>query len=261
MVENVIKETWPSGIQMQKDKEVLGEMVHYININEIINRIVRKLSGINLRLVGVINIKGGTDSLFFIEDPRSNAQFSSISLYPSNQKEESLCVKNRLMFRGCPPTTPSSCSYIFLYKRTSVTNTDHILLINFSPGDQELLKTCIMQNYLPGVARVWQDLPGVEGNNVTFDLAGSPWSSHGGGLHARSLLGHLFAAAINIGFQIVGSSDLYSNNRPESHIIHLIKMPTQSIIEKNLLPSIEEVIAMARSFLGLLTNHSAQKEL
>jgi len=275
MVENVIKETWPSGIQMQKDKEVLGEMVHYIkmnghpwyadeefnpniNNNEIINRIVRKLSGINLRLVGVINIKGGTDSLFFIEDPRSNAQFSSISLYPSNQKEESLCVKNRLMFRGCPPTTPSSCSSIFLYKRTSVTNTDHILLINFSPGDQELLKTCIMQNYLPGVAGVWQDLPGVEGNNVTFNLVGSPWSSHGGSLHARSLFVHLFAAAINLGFQIVGSSDcLYSNNL-DSHIIHLVKMPTQSKIEKNLLPSIEEVIAMARSFLGLLTNHSAQ---
>merc|ERR1719350_1939536 len=53
--------------------------------------IVQNLSKINLRLVGGINIKGGTDSLFFIEDPGSNAQFSSISL----------CQKNRLRLVDC----------------------------------------------------------------------------------------------------------------------------------------------------------------
>jgi len=275
MAENAIKETWPSGIQMQKDKEVLGHTVHYIKMNgypwdkneefnpnidnnRIINRIIGKLSGINLRLVGVINIKGGTDSLFFIEDPQSNAQCSSISLFPSNRKEESQFEKRMFMFRGCPPTTRPSVSCISLHKGISLT--DYILLINFSPGDKELLKSCIMQNYLPGVARVWQKKIGVEDNIVKFDLVGSPWSSHGGGLHARSLLVHLFAAAINLGFQIVGASTDVDVD-VDSHFIYLAKMPTQSKIEKNLLPSNEEVMAMARRFLGLLTNHFAQKEL
>ena len=125
-----------------------------------------------------------------------------------------------------------------------------------------------MQNYLPGVARV--DASDVEVNSVKFELVGSPWRNHSGGLHARSLLVQLFAAAINLGFQIVASADVSSRYRKpdkgsdyplDVHSIFLVKMPTQSKIEKNLLPSIEEVIAMARSFLGLLTNHSAQKEL
>ena len=332
MVESAIKEAWPSGIQMQEDKEVLGHTVHDIKMNgrpwwtseanidnnRIINRIVGNLSRINLRLVGGINIKGGTDSLFFIEDPGSNAQFSSISLCQRNRlrlvdcKEESQSVrqaiansgfriedesekehhakmklngspwhcsgaeavqsrqlvariseaflqrgwaltdaidisrreddKSMLLFRRCAPTTARfSC--------ICLTSTDHLRLINFSPGDQELLKTCIMQNYLPGVARV--DASGDEGNSVKFDLMGSPWSSHGGGLHARSLLVHLFAAAINLGFQIVASADVSSKyarreNSPDYpldvHSIYLVKMPTQGKIEQNLLPTYEEAM-------------------
>ena len=332
MVESAIKEAWPSGIQMQEDKEVLGHTVHDIKMNgrpwwtseanidnnRIINRIVGNLSRINLRLVGGINIKGGTDSLFFIEDPGSNAQFSSISLCQRNRlrvadcKEESQSVrqaiansgfriedesekehhakmklngspwhcsgaeavqsrqlvariseaflqrgwaltdaidisrreddKSMLLFRRCAPTTARfSC--------ICLTSTDHLRLINFSPGDQELLKTCIMQNYLPGVARV--DASGDEGNSVKFDLMGSPWSSHGGGLHARSLLVHLFAAAINLGFQIVASADVSSKyarreNSPDYpldvHSIYLVKMPAQGKIEQNLLPTYEEAM-------------------
>merc|ERR1712055_541287 len=105
MVENAIKDAWPSGIQREEEQEVLGQTVHDIKMNgypwrtseanidnnRIINRIVGNLSRINLRLVGGINIKGGTDSLFFIEDPGSNAQFSSISL----------CHFNRLRLIDC----------------------------------------------------------------------------------------------------------------------------------------------------------------
>jgi len=357
MVENAIKDTWPKGIKMQKENEVLGHTVHYIKMNghpwytgevfnpdidnnRIINRIAGNLSRINLRLVGGINIKGRADSLFFIEDPGSTAQFSSISLCQSNLlglvdcKEERQYVqqaiaksgfriedgsekehvakmklngspwhcsgaeavqscqlvagiseamlqrgwaltdahtlthaiasgkdkddeKSMLLFRRCTPNT-ASFSCICLHKGTFVTSTDHIRLINFSPHDQELLKTCIKQNYLPGVAGVWQEISGVEGNSVKFDLVGSPWSSYGGGLHARSLLVHLFAAAINLGFQIVASTDVSSKGRKNSsdnlvdvHSIYLIKIPTQRKIEKNLLPTNEEVMAMARSFLGM----------
>jgi len=332
MVENAIKDAWPSGIQRQEDKEVLGHTVHDIKMNgypwqtseanidnnRIINMIVGNLSRINMRLVGGINIKGGTDSLFFIEDPGSNAQFSSISLCQRNRlrlidcKEESQCVrqaiadsgfriedesekehhakmrlngspwhssgaeavqsrqlvariseamlqrgwaltdaidisrreddKSMLLFRRCVPTTASfSC--------ICLTSTDHLRLINFSPGDQEVLKTCIMQNYLPGVASV--DTSGAEGNSLKFDLTGCPWSNHVGGLHARSLLVQLFAAAINLGFQIVASADVSSkfarrDNSPDYpldvHSIYLVKMPVQGKIEQNLLPTYDEAM-------------------
>ena len=57
-----------------------------------------------------------------------------------------------------------------------------------------MLKTCILENYHPGVARV--DASG--GNSLEFDLLGSPWFSHSGGLHARSLLVHLFDCWSNV---------------------------------------------------------------
>ena len=57
-----------------------------------------------------------------------------------------------------------------------------------------------MENYHPGVARV--DDPG----GLKFDLRGSPSFN----LHARSLLVHLFAAAVHLGFQIVASVTLIS---------------------------------------------------
>merc|ERR550534_917555 len=333
MVEKAIKDAWPSGIQWQEEQEVLGHTVHDIKMNgypwwtseanidnnRIINMIVQNLSKINLRLVGGINIKGGTDSLFFIEDPGSNAQFSSISLCQENRlrlvdcKEESQCVrqaiansgfrindeserehhakmrlngrpwhcsgaeavqarqlvariseamlqrgwaltdaidisrkqddKSMLLFRRCVPTTASfSC--------ICLTSTDHLRLVNFSRGDQEVLKTCIMENYLPGVDGV--DTSGVEGNSVKFNLVGSPWSNHGAGLHARSLLVHLFAAAVNLGFQIVASADVSSkfqtdrDGNPEYpldvHSIYLVKMPMQGKLEQNLLPTYQEAM-------------------
>ena len=107
-----------------------------------------------------------------------------------------------------------------------------------------------MENYLPGVTRV--DSSGGEGNSVKFDLVGSPWSNHGGGLHARSLLVHLFAAAINLGFQIVASADVSSkfatdgDGNPEYpldvHSIYLVKMPMQGKLEQSLLPTYQEAM-------------------
>merc|ERR1712001_247556 len=333
MVENAIKDAWPSGIQRQEEQQVLGHTVHDIKMNgnpwysreanvdnnRIINMIVQNLSKINLRLVGGISIKGGTDSLFFIEDPGSNAQFSSISLCQKNRlrlvdcKEESQCVrqaiansgfriddeserehhakmrlngrpwhcsgvkavqarqlvariseamlqrgwaltdaidisrreddKSMLLFRRCVPTTASfSC--------ICLTSTDYLQLVNFNPGDQEVLKTCIMENYLPGVSKV--DIGGGKGNSVKFNLVGSPWSNHGAGLHARSLLVHLFAAALNLGFQIVASADVSSKFQTDSdgnpeypldvHSIYLVKMPMQDKLEQNLLPTYQEAM-------------------
>ena len=122
MVENAIKDTWPSGIQRKEDREVLGHTVHDIKMNghpwwaseanvdnnRIINMIVGNLSKINLRLVGGINIKGGTDSLFFIEDPGSHAQLSLISL----------CQMNRLSLKNI-----IGPNYIFQYSLNNKSRT------------------------------------------------------------------------------------------------------------------------------------------
>jgi len=343
-VENAIKDAWPSGILSQGDSKIffgkcildvdredLTYHVHDIQINgspwfvseenvdnnRIINMIVRNLSKINLKLIGGINIKGGTDSLFFMEDPGSHAQtqLSSISLCQSNLlrlvdcKEESESVrqaitksgfrikdesksqhhvkmrlngspwhcsgaeavrsrqlvshiseamlqrgwaltdaidisrrekgeKSMLLFRRCVPTTASfSC--------ICLTSTGNLRLINFSPGDQEVLKTCILENYLPGVSV--RDTSGAESNSLKFTLAGKPWnnhgegplSTHGAGLHAKGLLVHLFAAAINLGFEIAASADVssayfQSEDNPEFfpydvHSIFLVKMSEKQI--------------------------------
>lgn len=320
MVEEAIKSAWPSGIQRREDQEVFGHILHDIKLNgypwraseanidnnRIINRIVENLSKTNLRLVGGINIKGGTDSLFFMGDPAASAaQFCSISLCQKNRlrlvdcKEETECVrqaivnsgfriedqsskehhtklklngkpwhcsgkdavvarqlvgriseamlqrgwaltdaidisrreddKSMLLFRRCVPTTASIACIC-------LTSTDHLRLIDFSPGDQEVLKTCVLENYLPGVNGV--DTSGTEGGrSVKFELVGSPWGSWDWGLHARSLLVNLFAAAFNLGFQIVASADVSSkyatdgDGNPEYpldvHSIYLVKMPVQ----------------------------------
>merc|ERR550539_1775587 len=82
--------------------------------------------------------------------------------------------KSVLLFRRCIPTTASfSC--------ICLTSTGNLRLINFSPGDQEVLKTCILENYLPGVA-VYHPSD-IESNTLKFDLSGSPWSNQGAGLH------------------------------------------------------------------------------
>ena len=319
LVEEAIKTAWPPGIQRRENQEVLGLTLHDIKMNgcpwraseanidnnRIINRIVENLSKIKLKLVGGINIKGGTDSLFFMGDPTSSsAQFCSISLCQKNRlrlvdcKEETECVrqaitnsgfriedetskehhvklkvngkpwhcsgkeavwarqlvgriseamlqrgwaltdaidisrreddKSMLLFRRCAPTTATIACIC-------LTSTDHLRLIDFSPGDQEVLRTCIIENYLPGVNGV--DSSGSEGRSLKFELLGSPWASWDWGLHARSLLLHLFAAAFSLGFQIVASADVSSkyatdgDGNPEHpldvHSIYLVKMPPQ----------------------------------
>ena len=66
--------------------------------------------------------------------------------------------KSMHLFRQSVPTTDACFSCICLTSR------EHLQLINLSLGDQEVLTTLIMQNYLPGVASV--DASGAEGNSV-----------------------------------------------------------------------------------------------
>merc|ERR1711909_583 len=119
-----------------------------------------------------------------------------------------------------------------------------------------MMMKMMRKNHLPGVSKAvgrlsvfGSRLSVVEQcNSVKFNLVGSPWSNHGAGLHARSLLVHLFAAALNLGFQIVASADVSSkfavdgDGKPDYpldvHSIYLVKMPMQDKLEQNLLPTI-----------------------
>merc|ERR1719230_1602296 len=99
MVEKAIQDTWPSGVQSRKEKEVLGHLLQEFKMNgnpwrvcgfitrpeqnidsiRIVIKIIENLSKINLRLVSGVNIKGHRDwgttfwlstrsTLLFIED-------------------------------------------------------------------------------------------------------------------------------------------------------------------------------------------------
>ena len=148
--------------------------------------------------------------------------------------------KIMLLFRKCVPTTASfSC--------ICLTSAGNLRLIDFSPEDQEVLKTCILENYLPGVSV--RDTSGAESNSLKFTLAGKPWnnhgegplSTHGAGLHAKGLLVHLFAAAFNLGFEIAASTDVssayfQSEDNPEFfpydvHSIFLVKIPAKPVMK------------------------------
>ena len=116
-VEDAIKETWPKGIQSAHESCVLGLTMYDIQMNgtpwftseadiddtRIICRIVSKLSKLGLRLVGGIDIKGGTDSLFFIQGVQNflpvapAPQFCAISL----------CKRDRLRLVDCKDMSDS----------------------------------------------------------------------------------------------------------------------------------------------------------
>merc|ERR550525_1266137 len=313
-VENAIKDAWPSGILSQGDSKIffgksVGDVdredltyhVHDIQINgspwfvseenvdnnRIINMIVRNLSKINLKLIGGINIKGGTDSLFFMEDLGSHAQaqLSSISLCQGNLlrlvdcKEESESERKAITKSGFRIQdesksqhhvkmrlngSPWHCSGAEAVRSRQLVShiseamlqrgwalTDAIDISRREKGEKSMLLfrrcvpttatfSCIWENYRPGVSL--RDTS--EGNSLKFTLVGKPWNNHGegclsnhsAGLHAKSLLVHLFAASINLGFQIVASADVSSKyfyaddscttSFPlDAHSIYLVKMP------------------------------------
>jgi len=166
--------------------------------------------------------------------------------------------KSMLLFRRCIPTTATIACIC-------LTSTDNLRLIDFSSEDERILKTCIMENYLPGVKELetTEYCLGTEGKSVRFELKGRPWSSWDWGLHARSLLLHLFAAAFSLGFQIAASADVGSmyeydgDGNPyhplDVHSIYLVKMPPQGEgvfessaqtvkVNDNSLPSYEEAM-------------------
>ena len=326
-VKEAIKDTWPKGIRHMASTSVVGQTIYEINMNgspwltsdanidnnRIINRIVGNLSQLNIRLVAGINIKGDTDSLFFISDPSSSLQrphFASISLCRADRlrlvdckdeadairqaidqnsagsllriQEESLRVhhakfkllgtpwrssgmeairarqlvsrisevmlqrgwaltdaldmskksddKSMLLFRRCAPTFGRFSCF-------ALTSINQLTLIDFPSGDLAVLKNCLTLNYLPGI----QKLESSDEGNLRATLSGFPWSHPAGlnlgwALHARSLVLHLLATLIRLGYRLVVSADVSaryarkSNNHDSSSYpldvdtIYLVKL-------------------------------------
>ena len=318
-VKEAIKDTWPQGIRHMASRGAAGQTVFEINMygrpwhtsdanidnNRIVNKIVGNLSQLNFRLVAGINIKGDTDSLFFVSDPSSSLQrpnFASISLCRTDRlrlidckdeagairqviqqnnhhiQEESMrehhakfklrgtpwhCSgmdairarqlvsrisevmlqrgwaltdaldiskrdddKSMLLFRRCDPTFARFSCF-------ALTSTNHLTLIDFPSGDLAILKNCLTQNYLPGL----KELESTDTGSLKATLAGSPWSHpHGSGLgwalHARSLVMHLLATAIRLGYRLVVSADVSAKYHSDDntsypldvHTIYVVKL-------------------------------------
>ena len=96
-------------------------------------------------------------------------------------------AKSSLLFKRCIPT-------IARFSCISLTRPGQLRLINFSPSDKEMLKTCVGDNHLPDVVIHPR---AHHGDSLMFDsffeLTRNPWNSHNRSLHAQSLLVHLFA--------------------------------------------------------------------
>jgi len=162
-------------------------------------------------------------------------------------------TKSTLLFRRCPPAMASIACIC-------LTSDNQLRLVDFSPGDQVILKACVTDNYRPGVDGV--DIrplePESKGRSLIFDLAGVPWDSWDWGLHARHLLLHLFVTAFNLGYQIAASADVSSEfatdteNVPISpldvHSIFLIKMHSQPAA--GALSEAEEIVTEFGEHLG-----------
>lgn len=98
-----IVETWPKGYKHWEDVRSLNQDLFEIKLNgnpwnasdsevdskRLLSFLVGKMSELNMRLLVGTNIKGGTDSLFFIEDTeaalRNPHNFSSISLHKKDR--------------------------------------------------------------------------------------------------------------------------------------------------------------------------------
>jgi hypothetical protein len=344
VVLEAIQETWPAGISRAKDLEVLGHVLHDIEMNgnpwrtseanidnnRIICRIVGKLSQVNMKLLAGVDIKGGTDSLFFIQDDtaalQQSADFCSISLCKRDRLRLVDCVemapiirqvildnnhriqdesirehhakfkmsgtpwscsgyesvqarqlisriseamlrsgwaltdaidisrreddKSMLLFRRCAPTSAR-------FPCIALTSHDHLRLVDFPQGDQEVLQSCISQHYQPGVKKYETTEP----NCLKVYLAGTPWGPTTGvdlgwALHARSMLVHLLAAATKLGYRALVSADVSakyhqdSDGNPEYpldvHTIYLVKlaMQDQTKVDQSAPPSYQAAMAM-----------------
>jgi len=110
VVRNSILEYWPLGIQREKTIESCGETLTEIKLNgnpwidyageeniqcrQMLIHIFGQLGSTNYKLLAGTNIKGGTDSYFFMQDP-------SYTTTPANMCMISLNKKDRLRLVNC----------------------------------------------------------------------------------------------------------------------------------------------------------------
>ena len=110
--------------------------------------------------------------------------------------------KSMLLFRRCSPTFGRFSCF-------ALTSINELTLIDFPSGDLAVLKSCLALNYLPGIQRFESS----DAGSLRATLSGFPWSHPGGlnlgwALHARSLVLHLLATLIRLGYRLAVSADV-----------------------------------------------------
>ena len=218
-----------------------------------------RLGSVNYKLLAGTNIKGGTDSLFFIHDRDyrvSPADFCIVSLNKNDRLRLVNCVEmadvvRQVVIRNYGeiqkeedkygswefklPGYPWNCSgheairsrrlisrvseamlahgwaltnaidisrstddkSVLLYTRCqplstnfaclALSDVDRIRLLDFPPAETSSLKTCLVQNYMPGVQK--EEVKDERCHQL--DFIGSPWTqSSSFGIHARTALMH-----------------------------------------------------------------------
>ena len=110
-VRNAIIEAWPQGIQNEETFESCGEILtefklrgnpwrdwagaDNVHCRQMLLQIIGQLGSINYKLLAGTNIKGGTDSFFFIQDPTYHITPTSLCLVSLNKYD-------RLRLLNCP---------------------------------------------------------------------------------------------------------------------------------------------------------------
>jgi len=110
VVKNAIKDAWPYGIQDEKKVDSCGKTLTEIKLNgnpwmdddgpqnvrtrELVMSIISAMGSINYRLHAGTNIKGGTDSYFFMHDPDYSTTAASMCMISLNKE-------NRLRLINC----------------------------------------------------------------------------------------------------------------------------------------------------------------
>ena len=113
IVRRAILESWPLGIQNEKEIHCCGEILTQIKLHgtpwvdyagpeniqcrQMLINILGQLGAESFKLLAGVNIKGGTDSLFFIQDPSYQAMPSTLCMISLNKNDRLRLINCRDM--------------------------------------------------------------------------------------------------------------------------------------------------------------------
>ncbi len=185
-VKDAISESWPLGIQREKQEESENEKLYEFKLRgnpwygegdestacrKLLLHVIGRLARLKWRLLTATNLKGGTDSMFFIYDDGEAAAMSG---------------------------GPDSLAML------SFNRSDRIRLINFGRGVADLVRTIILRFYQTKEPDV-RDYYGA----TEFKLKGYPFLASGSeAIQTRQLICRLLEALRDAGWAVKSTVDI-----------------------------------------------------